>query len=118
MEVRDPARGVVHRVDLPEDRYIWSAMTEAGIDVPFSCRNGCCTTCAVRVESGEVDQQEALGLLKEMRQRGYALLCVSYPRSDLVCTLQDEDEVYSEQFGTTFESGGVEWGGFLPEEEH
>lgn len=62
-------------------------------------------------------QREALGLMKEMRQKGYALLCVSYPRSDVECTLQDEDEVYVQQFGDSFEQGGVEWGGILPEEE-
>lgn len=71
----------------------------------------------MKISQGKVDQMEALGLLKEMRQRGYALLCVSYPESDIDCTLQDEDEVYIEQFGSTFESGGVEWGGVMPEEE-
>lgn len=93
-------------------------MSEAGEDVPSSCRNGCCTTCAVKITGGEVDQGEALGLLKEMRANGYALLCVSYPRSDIECTLQDEDEVYMKQFGSSFEGGGVEWGGVLPDEEH
>lgn len=55
--------------------------------------------------------------MKEMRNKGYALLCVSYPQSDLHCVLQDEDEVYVKQFGSTFESGGVEWGGVLPEDD-
>lgn len=105
-------------VDVPEDRYIWSYLAESGVDVPSSCCNGCCTTCAVRVERGEVEQREALGLLRDMRARGYALLCVSYPRSDIVCTLQDEDEVYAAQFGESFEAGGVEWGGIMPDEEH
>lgn len=92
-------------------------MADSGADIPSSCRNGCCTTCAVKVRSGIVDQGEALGLLKEMKEKGYALLCVSYPESDLECVLQDKDEVYLQQFGTSFESGGVEWGGVLPEEE-
>lgn len=96
---------------------MWHGMAEQGADIPSSCRNGCCTTCAVKIKSGEVDQQEALGLLKEMRDKGYALLCVSYPKSDLECVLQDEDEVYVKQFGSTFESGGVEWGGVMPEED-
>lgn len=85
--------------------------------MPSSCRNGCCTTCAAKLSSGEVEQLEALGLLKEMRAKGYALLCVSYPRSDIHCTLQNEDEVYVKQFGSSFESGGVEWGGVLPEDD-
>lgn len=113
MTVHDREPGVVHTLDVPEDRYIWWEMEAAGIDLPASCRNGCCTTCAVRVKSGEIQQDEALGLVRQMRKKGYALLCVSYPRSDVVCELQDEDEVYLAQFGDTFEAGGVEWGGVM-----
>lgn len=102
---------------VPEDRYIWHAISEQGADLPSSCRNGCCTTCAVKLSEGSVNQMEALGLLKELRQQGYALLCVSYPTRDIDCTLQDEDEVYVKQFGSSFESGGVEWGGVMPEDD-
>ena len=117
MKVHDPKQGVTHNLDVAEDRYIWWAMEEAGLDIPASCRNGCCTTCAVRLNKGKVEQGEALGLLKEMRSKGYALLCVGYPRSDIECRLQDEDEVYTRQFGSSFEGGGVEWGGVLPEDD-
>lgn len=113
MTVHDRHRGAVHTLQVPEDRYIWWAMEESKIDLPASCRNGCCTTCAVRVKSGSLEQEEALGLVRQMRDRNYALLCVSYPRSDIVCELQDEDEVYLQQFGESFESGGIEWGGVM-----
>jgi ferredoxin len=117
--VRDHRNGsnAVHVLHVPEDRYIWHVMEEENIELPASCRNGCCTTCAVRIESGVVEQGEALGLLKEMRDVGYALLCVSYARSDLTCSLQSEDEVYDRQFGSSFESGGIEWGGVMPEDD-
>lgn len=117
MRVEDPHKGVVHNYEVPEDRYIWHSMSESGADIPSSCRNGCCTTCAVKIQSGSVKQDEALGLLKELRSEGYALLCVSYPKSDITCVLQDPDEVYIKQFGSSFESGGVEWGGVLPEDD-
>lgn len=71
----------------------------------------------MKIQSGSVKQDEALGLLKELRSEGYALLCVSYPKSDINCVLQDPDEVYVKQFGSSFESGGVEWGGVLPEDD-
>jgi len=102
---------------VPKDRYIWYEMESQGFDVPASCRNGCCTTCAVKIDKGIVEQEEALGLLKEMRDKGYALLCVSFPRSDIVATLQSEDEVYMKQFGGSFEKGGVQWGGVMPEDD-
>lgn len=115
--MEDPKTGIVHNYEVPEDRYVWHSLEDAGAELPSSCRNGCCTTCAVKMRSGEVKQDEALGLLKELRDDGYALLCVSYPRSDIECVLQDEDEVYVKQFGSTFESGGVSWGGVLPEDD-
>ena len=120
--LRDPRTNNTYTMDVPEDRYIFFAFEDAGIDLPFMngkrmCRNGCCTTCAVKLEEGTVKMEAALGLLREMRKQNYALTCCSLPRSDIVCEMQDEDEVYVKQWGETFESGGVEWGGFLPEDD-
>jgi len=102
-------------VQVPDDRYILQTAEQQGIDLPFACRNGACTTCAVRVQSGELYQPEAMGLSLELQKRGYALLCVSYPRSDLEVETQDEDEVYELQFGRYFGQGKVRRG--LPLEE-
>jgi ferredoxin len=104
-------------VEVPEDRYIWWYFREQGYELPSSCLNGCCTTCAAKVLRGTLVQPEALGLTRDFRDKGYCLLCVSYPRSELEVVLQDEDEVYQSQWATTFESGGKRWGGFLPEED-
>ncbi|WP_448597711.1 2Fe-2S iron-sulfur cluster-binding protein, partial [Thermoleptolyngbya sp.] len=68
---------------------------------------GACTTCAVRVRSGDIYQPEAMGLSPELRAQGYALLCVSYPLTDLEVETQDEDEVYELQFGRYFGKGRV-----------
>ena len=100
---------------VPEDRYILHSVENQAGKLPFSCRNGACTTCAVRVCSGEVYQPEAMGLSQKLRDQGYALLCVSYPRSDLEVEIQDEDEVYELQFGRYFAKGKVRFG--LPLEE-
>ncbi|NCJ06849.1 2Fe-2S iron-sulfur cluster binding domain-containing protein [Synechococcales cyanobacterium C] len=89
------------------DRYILESAEAEGIQLPFSCRNGACTTCAVRVKSGDLWQPEAMGLSPKLQQQGYALLCVSYPRSNLTVETQDEDEVYELQFGRYFGQGKV-----------
>lgn len=107
--------GTTHTVQVPDDRYILMASETQGVDLPFACRNGACTTCAVRVLSGELHQPEAVGLSPKLRDQGYALLCVSYPRSDLEVETQDEDEVYELQFGRYFGKGKVRRG--LPLEE-
>ena len=114
--VRDRNTGTTHRVEVPEDRYILHSLEEQGVTLPFSCRNGACTACAVRVISGELEQPEAMGISPELKKQGYALLCVSYPRSDLEVETQDEDEVYELQFGRYFAKGRVRFGLPLDEE--
>jgi ferredoxin len=70
----------------------------------------------VRVLEGEIDQREALGLSREMRSRGYGLLCVARATGPLVVETQDEDEVYEQQFGRYFGRGRVRSGLPLDEE--
>lgn len=102
-------------VEVPDDRYILHSAEHQGVKLPFSCRNGACTACAVRVISGHLEQPEAMGLSPQLRRKGYALLCVSYARSDLHVATQDEDEVYELQFGQYFGRGKVRRG--LPLDE-
>lgn len=109
-------QGKTHTIQVPSDRYILNSAENQGLELPFSCRNGACTTCAVRVLKGEIYQPEAMGLSPQLRQQGYALLCVSYPCSDLEVEIQDEDEVYELQFGRYFGKGKVMVGLPLDEE--
>ena len=116
IRIHDRSSGTAHTLEVPEDRYILQNAETQGVELPFSCRNGACTTCAVRVLSGEIYQPEAMGLSPEVRDRGYALLCVSYARSNLEVETQDEDEVYELQFGQYFGKGKVRAGLPLDEE--
>lgn len=116
IRIHDRSSDTTHTLEVPEDRYILRSAENQGVELPFSCRNGACTTCAVRVLSGEIYQPEAMGLSPELRDQGYALLCVSYPRSDLEVETQDEDEVYELQFGRYFGKGKVRAGLPLDEE--
>ena len=104
-----------YTVQVPDDCYILRSIENQGAKLPFSCRNGACTTCAVRVISGEIYQPEAMGLSLELQKQGYALLCVGYARSEIFVETQDEDEVYLLQFGRYFGKGKVQVG--LPLDE-
>ena len=97
----------VIQLEVPEGEYILRSFEKQGEPLPFSCRNGCCTACAVRVLDGEIDQREALGLSREVRRRGYGLLCVARATGPLEVETQDEDEVYDLQFGRHFGRGKV-----------
>jgi ferredoxin len=115
IKVRDRALGKEYIVEVPEDRYILQTAEQQGAKLPFSCRNGACTSCAVKILAGEIHQPEAMGLSPKLQEQGYALLCVSYPRSDLEVETQDEDEVYEMQFGQYFGRGKIKFG--LPLDE-
>ncbi|KAI6707505.1 hypothetical protein NL676_010467 [Syzygium grande] len=106
--VHDRQRGVVHEFSVPEDQYILHTAESQNVSLPFACRHGCCTSCAVRIKSGEIRQPEALGISAELKSKGYALLCVGFPSSDLEVETQDEDEVYWLQFGRYFARGPIE----------
>jgi len=97
-------------LNVPEGDYILRSFEAQGQPLPFSCRNGCCTACAVRVLAGEIDQRESLGLSKDLRSKGYGLLCVARALGPLEVETQDEDEVYDLQFGRFFGRGKVRAG--------
>jgi ferredoxin len=111
---RQEGRVISH--DVQEGEYILQSFERQGDPLPFSCRNGCCTSCAVRVLDGELDQREAMGLSRELRAKGYGLLCVARAISPLEAETQDEDEVYELQFGRHFGKGVVTRGLPLDEE--
>ncbi|XVF11019.1 hypothetical protein REPUB_Repub07fG0233200 [Reevesia pubescens] len=67
--VHDRKQGVVHEFLVPEDQYILHTAESQNITLPFACRHGCCTSCAVRVKSGQLRQPEALGISAELKER-------------------------------------------------
>lgn len=64
---------------------------EAGLNLPYGCRNGACSVCKGRVVSGEVDHGESQvwALPEEQRRENKLLLCCAKPLSDLVLEVRE-----------------------------
>jgi ferredoxin len=92
-------QGNTQTIQVAENQTILQAAQDAGIDIPFSCSAGVCTTCAAYISEGKVEQSDGMGLSPELQAEGYALLCVSYPRSNIKLESEKEEMVYSRQFG-------------------
>lgn len=71
-------------LEVREDQSILEAAEDAGLDLPYQCRQGMCgVCCARRLDGGEVDQIAGMFLTEAERDDGYVLTCIGEPRSDL-----------------------------------
>ncbi|HJU22066.1 MAG TPA: 1,2-phenylacetyl-CoA epoxidase subunit PaaE [Casimicrobiaceae bacterium] len=55
-----------------------------GIELPFSCKGGVCSTCRCKLVEGEVDMDVNFALEDYEVARGFILACQSYPVTDRV----------------------------------
>ncbi|MBC8118895.1 MAG: phenylacetate-CoA oxygenase/reductase subunit PaaK, partial [Burkholderiaceae bacterium] len=82
--------GVRREVDfMPGQHSILDAGRAAGIDLPFSCKGGMCSTCRAKVIEGEVRMAKNYALEPHEVAEGFVLTCQSYPLTERVVLSYD-----------------------------
>ena len=105
--IKNKETGKIYQEQVNSEEYILKEFEKKGFKLPFSCRNGCCTSCAVKIISGKLNQPEAMGVSQALKDKGYALLCVAKATEDLILETTYYDEVYELQFGQYFGKGNT-----------
>ena len=59
------------------DEVVLDAAARAGLELPFSCRAGVCSTCRTKVVKGEVEMAQNYALEEWEVEQGYVLACQS-----------------------------------------
>lgn len=63
---------------------ILDALLETGVDAPYSCKNGMCSTCRARVMAGQVEMDVNYSLSDQELAKGYVLTCQARPTTETV----------------------------------
>lgn len=71
-------------VEVNPGELVLDAGERAGLPLPYSCRNGGCTSCTAQLVSGELVMGEQYTLEPEQIAAGYRLLCCAEAKSDVV----------------------------------
>jgi ring-1,2-phenylacetyl-CoA epoxidase subunit PaaE len=83
--------GVRREVEFrPGQHSILEAGRAAGIDLPFSCKGGMCSTCRGKLIEGQVRMAKNYALEPHEVAAGYVLTCQSFPLTERVVISYDE----------------------------
>lgn len=74
--------GVTYQLFVPHQQSILTAALDNGIELPYSCRAGRCSSCRAKLLQGKVQMHYNEVLTDEDEAAGFILTCTGHPLSD------------------------------------
>jgi len=82
--------GKTTQVAVAEGEAVLDAALRAGLDLPWSCRAGMCSTCRAKVSEGRVEMTQNFSLEPWETEAGYVLTCQAHPTTPQVVVDYDQ----------------------------
>jgi ring-1,2-phenylacetyl-CoA epoxidase subunit PaaE len=76
--------GKRREVPVAEGEAILDAALRAGMDLPFACKGGMCSTCRAKLVEGQAEMEVNYSLEPWELEKGFILTCQARPTSDRV----------------------------------
>ena len=93
-EVEVMLDGARRTFTMPKNLSLVDGGLKAGLDMPFACKGGVCSTCRAQVLSGEVDMDNNFALEDYEVARGFVLCCQSFPVSNKLVIDFDQEHAH------------------------
>ena len=76
--------GNCQSIEVEERDTVLNAALDNGIDAPYACMVGACTTCKAKLVKGQIEMDDQTALLPKEVEEGYILTCQSHPKSSYI----------------------------------
>ena len=82
--------GDEYQATIKEGDVVLQVALDAGLDAPYSCRGGMCSTCRAKVIEGKADMKVNSALTDGEVEEGYILTCQAFPLTPTITVNYDE----------------------------
>ncbi len=90
----DPLNNINYLIDCYENQYILEAAESFGINLPYACRSGACSSCLGKLLTGKINQDNQIFLNKKQIELGFILTCITYPLSNSELLINQENNLF------------------------
>lgn len=94
IKICNPITNLNSEIECGENISILDAAEKNKICLPSSCLSGQCSSCVAKILSGSILQNSQNFLDLSQLENGFALLCVSYPVSDISLLSHQENFIF------------------------